>query len=401
MAATGLARPCRRRSSCPSPQSLTSVGVFPRLSWTGGLADVFGGVDVVDDDRDGQAAGARVLADGGDLLPVAVDEEDPLVQVQGVAPVGLVERPADHGGDVVGDRRGDPRVARGGSGAFSAAGGWGGDVLGLADGGSEGRDGDDLGHLLDPGMGGVAPGGGAVLGAQRDALAVGLRHQHVAGGEVARGGGTQVVEVADPAGQVVGELGELGAPDGDPGPRGDDLLGLPVAAGPEVEGRQGADPQRVGVVGERPAGVGRVEVRLAPVAVGEPGRPDRAEDADHAPVVALLDAAVADPGRGHQVADALFAGGVEGERGLQQRAQQFAAVRLERLLPVAVIQGGGAVDRPADQRGAPLDRTREQSGGLGVQRDPAAVLTDALHRHRNRHRRASVTCLGQGHQRRP
>ncbi len=89
----------------------------------GGLAEVLGGVDVVDDDRDLQGASLRVLADGGDLLLVAVDEEDPLVEVQGVAQVGLVERPADHGGDVVDDRRGDPCVPRGRPGAFSAPGG--------------------------------------------------------------------------------------------------------------------------------------------------------------------------------------------------------------------------------------------------------------------------------------
>src|ERR1017187_580802 len=62
----------------------------------------------------------------------------------------------------------------------------GGDVLGVADGGGEVGDGDDLGHLLDPRVRGVAPAAGAlaVPGAQRDALAVGLHHDHVSGRQV-------------------------------------------------------------------------------------------------------------------------------------------------------------------------------------------------------------------------
>src|ERR1035441_1183288 len=46
-------------------------------------------------------------------------------------------------------------------------------------GGREVGDGDDLGHLLDPGMRGIGAAALAVLRAQGDALAVGLHHDHV------------------------------------------------------------------------------------------------------------------------------------------------------------------------------------------------------------------------------
>jgi hypothetical protein len=230
----------------------------------------------------------------------------------------------------------------------------------------------------------------AVLGAQGDALAVALHREDVAGGEVGGAQGALVVEVGHPASEVVGDLGDLGEADGEAGALGDDLLGLAVAAGRDVVGDQGAHPEGVGVLGERPAGVGGVEVRLTAVAVREPGHPDRTEDTGHAPVVAGLGAAVADPCLRHQILDALLAGGVEGEGGLQQRALQFPAVLLERLLPLAVVERAGALERPTDQRGVQLVRPREQGGGLGVHRDPAAVLVDQLDRHHYRHRRASA-----------
>jgi len=230
-----------------------------------------------------------------------------------------------------------------------------------------------------------------VLGAHGDAFAVGLHHQHVAGGQVVGVMGCLLVEVAGPAGQVTREHRQLGPSDDDPGPIRDDLLRASVAAGGEVVRDQGAHPHRVAVGGQRPAGVGRVEVLLAAVAVGQPRRPDLAEDTDQAPVVVPLDTAVPDPGRGHQVADAFLACGVQRERGLQQGSLQRAALLAEDGLPVGVIRVGRAVDRPADHRGELLYRAGQQRGGLGVERGRAAVLAHPRHRHghRNRHSRAS------------
>ena len=121
----------------------------------GGLAEVSADVDEVDEDRDFQAAFPGVGGDGGDLLLVPVDEEHPLAGPVRVAAVGLVECFPDHRVDAVGDGGCYPLVPRDGAGMGLAAGRRGGDVLRLADGGGEVGDRDDLGHLLDPGMGGI------------------------------------------------------------------------------------------------------------------------------------------------------------------------------------------------------------------------------------------------------
>ena len=266
----------------------------------GGLAEVAADVDEIDEHRDFQAAVPGVVGDGGELLLVPVHEEHPLPDPVRVPAVSLVERDPDHVLDGLGDRRGDPFVAGLRAGVLLAAGRRGGDVLRFADGGGEVGDGDDLGHLLDPRMSGIGflAGAGAVLGAHRDALAVGLHHDHVAVRQVGvRAEGPLVVELIHPAGQVPGQAGQLRPADRHPGAGLDDLLGLPVPAFGQVIGDQGPHPQRVGVLGQDPPGVRRVQVGLAPVAVGQPHGPDRPEDAHHAPVVALLDGAVPDPRR--------------------------------------------------------------------------------------------------------
>src|SRR6266699_2842056 len=137
--------------------------------------------------------------DGGDLLLVPVGEEDPLAYPLGVA---------------------------------------------------AGGDGDDLGHLLDPGARAVLPAGVlAVLGAHGDALAVALHHDHVAVRLLffLRVAGAPGVEVARPGGEVFREAGELGAADRDAGAGLDDLLGLPEPAAGQVEGRQGPHAEGVRV----------------------------------------------------------------------------------------------------------------------------------------------------------
>ena len=244
-----------------------------------------------------QAAGPGVGADRGDLLLVPVDEEHPLPDAERVAAVAFVVGGPDHVVDGLGDRRGDPLVARLRAGMGLAAGRRGGDVLGLADGGGEVGDRDDLGHLLDPRMSGISLALAlAVLRAHRDALPVGLEHDHVAGRQPGvRAGGPLVVEVIGPGRQFRGDPGQLRRADRHPGPGLDHVPGLPVAAFGQVIRHQGPHPQRVRVIGEHPPGIGRVQVRLPPVPVRHPGRADRPEDGHHAPVMAFLHGAVPDP----------------------------------------------------------------------------------------------------------
>ena len=97
-----------------------------------------------------------------------------------------------------------------------------------------------------------------------------------------------------PGGEVLGQAGELGAADGDAGAGLDDLLGLPEPAAGQVEGRQEPHAQGVRVAGQDLPGVGGVQVRLAAVAVGHPGDPDRPEHAGQAPAVVFFHAAVRD-----------------------------------------------------------------------------------------------------------
>ena len=78
----------------------------------GGLPQVFEDVDEVDDDRDRDAAGGGLGGDGLDLGVVAVDEDGPFALVTWVAALGLVEGGGDDGGDVVGDRGGQPLAPR-------------------------------------------------------------------------------------------------------------------------------------------------------------------------------------------------------------------------------------------------------------------------------------------------
>ena len=254
MAATALARPCRTRSSCPSAHWPGGGGVAG-VQGGGGLADIAGHVDVIDEDRHFEAAFLRLGLDGGDLLLVPVDEEDPLPDPLRVAAVGLVIGRGDHVLDGLGDRGGYPFVPGLRAGVRLAAGGRGGDVLRLAGGGGEVGDRDDLGHLLDPGVRGIGPAALAVLRAHGDALAVALHHDHVGGRQVLlRVTGALLVEVVRPGGEILGQAGELGAADRHPGAGLDDVLGLPEPAAGQVERRQGAHAQGVRVAGQDPAG---------------------------------------------------------------------------------------------------------------------------------------------------
>ncbi len=180
----------------------------------GGFADIAADVYVVDQDGDIEAAFGGLGLDGGDLLLVAVGEEDPLADPSGVPAVGLVIGRGDHVLDALGDRGGHLLVPRGGAGMCLAAGGRGGDVLRLPDGGGEVCDRDDLGHLLDSRVRGTCfPARAlAVFRAQGDAFAVGLHHHHVAVREARlRVPGPLLVEVVGPGGKVLGQPGELGA----------------------------------------------------------------------------------------------------------------------------------------------------------------------------------------------
>ena len=78
----------------------------------GGLPQVFQDVDEVDDDRDRDAAAGGLGGDGLDLGVVAVDEDGPFPLVLRVAALCLAERGGDDGGDVIGDRGGQPLAPR-------------------------------------------------------------------------------------------------------------------------------------------------------------------------------------------------------------------------------------------------------------------------------------------------
>src|SRR5262249_21970235 len=141
---------------------LAGGGGLARVQCGGRLAEVAADVDEVDEDRDFQRAGSGVVVDGGDLLLVAVYEEHALAGVVRVAAVGLVERLADHRGDVIGNGGRYPLVPCGGAGVGLAARGWGGDVFRLPYGGGGGGDRDDLRPLFGPCSGGR--GRGVLLG---------------------------------------------------------------------------------------------------------------------------------------------------------------------------------------------------------------------------------------------
>src|SRR5271165_868761 len=78
----------------------------------GGLPQVFQHVDEVDDDRDRDAAPGCLGGDGLDLGVVAVDQDGPFALVLRVAAFGLLEGGGDDGGDVIGDRGGQPLAPR-------------------------------------------------------------------------------------------------------------------------------------------------------------------------------------------------------------------------------------------------------------------------------------------------
>src|ERR1022692_1389863 len=78
----------------------------------GGAPQVFQDVNEVNQDRDLGAAAGGFGFDGLDLLLIAVDERDPGPLAGGVAAVRLGEPGGDDGGDVIGDRRGQPFPGR-------------------------------------------------------------------------------------------------------------------------------------------------------------------------------------------------------------------------------------------------------------------------------------------------
>ena len=238
---------------------------------------------------------------------------------------------------------------------------------------------------------------GAVPGAHRNALAAGLHHDHVTPGQAgARVAGPLGAEIIGPGGEVPGQAGQLGLADLHPGAGLDDVLGLPVAACGQVIGGQGPHSQRVRVVRQDPLRVGGVQVGFAAVAVGQPGGPDRPEDAGHAPVVAFVDGAVPDSRGAGDLLDAHLLRAVDGEGRFQQPPLQLPARIRDHVLPVPMVQGRRLLRCPGQHRGELLHRAGQRRRQLLLQRAFGPVLADLPHRHRHRrcHRRASVACRG-------
>src|ERR1022692_3382950 len=77
-----------------------------------GFPQVFQDVDEVDQDGDGRVAGRGFPFDHGDLVAVAVDQDDPGALMARVAAGGLAENLRDGGGAVSGDIGGIPAVDR-------------------------------------------------------------------------------------------------------------------------------------------------------------------------------------------------------------------------------------------------------------------------------------------------
>jgi hypothetical protein len=72
-------------------------------------------VDEVADHGDGDVAAGGLGGDRVDLLPVAVHQGDPGTAVRGVAALRLAEGSGEDGGDVIGDRGGQPLPGRPGT----------------------------------------------------------------------------------------------------------------------------------------------------------------------------------------------------------------------------------------------------------------------------------------------
>ena len=119
----------------------------------GGFPCVFQDVDEVADHGDGDAAAGSLGGDRLDLLPVAAHQGDPGTAVHGVAALRLAEGSGEDGGDVIGDRGGQPlpcRLGTAGAALSPLPAGRGDDVIRRA--GRRGAivDAGQLGHPLAP-----------------------------------------------------------------------------------------------------------------------------------------------------------------------------------------------------------------------------------------------------------
>jgi hypothetical protein len=229
-----------------------------------------------------------------------------------------------------------------------------------------------------------------MLRAHGDALAVALHHDHVAVRLLFLFGvaGAFPVEIIGPGGEALRDPGQLGVADPHPGPVLDDLLGLPVSRGGQVEGGQGAHPHRVRVAGQDLPGVSGVQVLLVPVPVSHPGDPHGAEDAGQSPLLLGLHGPVPDPRGARDLRRPFLPGGVQAERGLQQPPLQLPALPHDRLLALPVVQVPRFLRRPGQQARELLRGIRQRRRQLPVHRGLAPVLQDPPHRHQqpSRHR---------------
>ena len=173
----------------------------------------------------------------------------------------------------------------------------------------------------------------------------------------------------------------------------DDFLGLAVPAAGQVIGHQGTHPRRVGVIGQHPPRVRRVQVRFAEVAVGQPLGPDRPEEPTtprswpFSTVPCRIPAALVTCSIRFSRSQSMVKVASSSRRCCcrPDSSITFSRSPLSRGRHLAPPRTASRrIARPAGQR-------RRQ---LLIHRARAPVLADPRHRNCQLHRRASVACRG-------
>jgi len=312
-----------------------------------------------------------------ELMVVAVDERDPGALMPGVAPVGFIEDPLDHGGGVLDDAGDQPLVASGRSGCtLVPLVGAGHDVGGDARCGDGVVDAADLGHALAVALlalrepscqlgsgldGGLGRGRTERVGAHDDALAVTGEHEQILVG-TRRRTTPLLVEAVEVGRGMQGERLQLALAQLLPGGALDRHPRVVERAPRALDGDQPAQPVRIELVGQVQHGVGRVQVGAAAPAVGETGDRHLTEHRVQPTMVAGLDAASGHPVGTDDRFQTRLPERAQVKRVLVHLSLQLAAPGIQPLLQLAVGHAGGlplqAVQRRLEQGTRGCERGR-------------------------------------------